>query len=78
MNSKESDQPLMTSLSQKITYKKLMGQRKELDKEIEKEGKLLHVTTTGDRLYHRIIRIWRKTLLFFKLNWIIYYSSKKY
>lgn len=54
-----------------------MEQRRELDIEIETERKLLHVTTTGDRLYHRIIRIWRKTL-FLKLNWIIYYSSKKY
>ena len=78
MNSKEPNQAFVTSLNPKTTYKKLMGQRTELDKEIEKEGKLLHVTTTGDRLYHMIIRIWRKTILFLKLNWIIYYSSKKY
>lgn len=49
---------------------------KKPGKENERERKLLHVTITGDRLYHGIIRIWRKTLLFSKLNWIIYYCSK--
>ena len=39
MNSKEPNQAFVTSLNPKTTYKKLMGQRTELDKEIEKEGK---------------------------------------
>ena len=35
MNSKEPNQAFVTSLNPKTTYKKLMGQRTELDKDLQ-------------------------------------------